>query len=140
VVGPDGQSLSLEGILGTETLTLNGTSHVVVREVTAIRDGVHEVTCSGPGFAVGPRIGVFGLVGTVLSGVFGGLALIALGIVLLVIGISRRKSSSNGPPFPGQYPGQPPFPGRPPFPGQYPSPGQGQYPGEPPFPGPAPRQ
>jgi hypothetical protein len=121
VVGPDGRDAAQRPSVGTETLTLNGVQYVVDRVVTVHADGPQTVTCTSTGFAVGPRIGVFGLVGTVLAGVFGGIALFVVGLVLLIIGITKRRPAAP-PPYPGQppYPGPPSSPGQPPYPDQPP--------------------
>lgn len=135
-VGPDGAPLTAQPFFGTETLTLGGVEYVVHQVFSARVTGEQAVTCSGNGFAVGPRVGVFGLVGLILSGIFGGLAVAGLGTILLVIGIVRRKPPRTPAP-PGVWPQGPP-PGPAPYPGAWPQ--QGPPTGPTPQPGSWPSQ
>jgi hypothetical protein len=116
VTGPDGDELDLDGVFANETLDLNGTTYVVVAEIDVESSGDQIAECSSTGFAIGPRIAVFGVVGLVLAGVFGGGLLFVIGLVLLIVGIVRRRKQppsafgqpGYGPPGYGQAPyGQP---------------------------------
>ncbi len=141
--GPDGRTLPLQGVLGTETLTLGSTVYTVVGVLPVGTTGVQTVTCTGSGFAVGPRIGVFRVVGGVLLAGAVGVAAFVAGVVLVVWAARRDRppgpppgpwgpGPGTGPPqwAPGDQPGQP-WPGHQPgqpWPGQ--QPGQ-SWPGQP---------
>lgn len=118
VDGPDGAPLPSQAVRHTETLTFNDRSYVLLRTVTTLVTGPHEVTCPLGGFAVGPRVAVLGTIGLVFGGVFGGAVLAVVGLILLVVGTGRRRRARAATPWAGSgwpqggpqaaWPGAPP--------------------------------
>ena len=91
VLGPDGVQRTLQTTFGSQRLTVNGQVYVVHQTFEALA-GPHQVACEERpiDFAVGPEVSVFGVVGLALGGVFGGIALFVLGLILLIVGLVKR--------------------------------------------------
>lgn len=108
VLGPDGQPLQAAAPLGSEQISANGDTWAVVHILTVATSGAQTITCDSDGFAIGPRVGVFGLVAKFLVGIFGGFVLGVTGLVLLIVGRRRERRATTSGTGPGpQGPAQP---------------------------------
>ena len=91
VLGPDGAQRGLQRSFGSQRLTVNGQVYVVHRTFEAL-EGPHQVSCEERAveFAVGREVNLFGVAWLALVGVFGGIALFVIGLILLIVGLVKR--------------------------------------------------
>ncbi len=120
VTGPNGE-VGLQAAFGNQTLTTGGQTYSL-RQTFDVEPGTYTVSCaeSNARYAVGPEVNVFRTVGLGFIGIFGGITMFIVGVVLLIVGLVVRSRSKSGGSPPG-YPGQPP-PG--PYGQPYPVPNQ----------------
>lgn len=92
--------------VGSQTITLNGQSWYAVSNLHVDAAGSYNLQCDAGSYAIGDKGAVFSLVG----GIFGGIAVIALGgllgfvgLVVLVVTVIRRSINRKRVPPPYPY-------------------------------------
>lgn len=133
VTDPAGEPVVLDIYDSSVTYSAGGHEGEGVFTFHADEPGIYEVAATGEpgnGIAVGRGVGS-GLVGAILGGLAIGLvAVVAGGILAIVVGVKRgrsRRALMPTPPFGGWVPPPPPVWGGPPGPPGGPGPGQGGY-------------